>query len=229
MTENTPAGAPIQHLGAASREYEEPESLDGDFVSSAEADAAERAAEADYDTELTERDLQAIFDADTAAREAENWSAMGAFETDGYERENQERSSGEAIFSQARAQEARAEEAAFGSTPSPSAQPKAVTSAQTPGHIGSMPMGPLYADTGRAAEQPASSGGTAATLDDEIARMEQYAQALRQRRQEQQYWAEVRAKQQRLDAFHRVCEQLETDVSHVVTPFITRLAGVLRE
>ena len=131
MNQEMPGGTPVQHLGAASREDEEPESLDGDFVSSAEADAAEYAAEADYDTELTERDLQAILAADTAAREAENWGTMGAFETDGSERENQERSSGEAIFSQARAQEARAEEAAFGSTPSPSAQPKAVTSAHT--------------------------------------------------------------------------------------------------
>ena len=175
MTENTPAGAPIQHLGAASREHE-PESLDGDFASSGEAEEA-HAAYADYDTELTETDLNELWRADTAAREHEGITgAMRDYVTEGLNRDYQEpgEEPGEAMFSQARGQEPRAEEAAFGSTPShfPS-QPPAL-STQTPGHLGSMPTGPSYANAGRAAEQPASGSGTAATLADENAQLERW-------------------------------------------------------
>ena len=72
MTENTLTGTRTQHLGAASREPIPSESdLDGDFASSAEADAAEAAmgANYDYDTELTEEHLQELIRADTAARD----------------------------------------------------------------------------------------------------------------------------------------------------------------
>ena len=131
-------GAPIQHLGAASREEDEPESLDGDFASSAEAEAA-LAAGGDFDTELTEQDLQTIFMADTAAREL--GTIPGGYVTEGTEDEYE--GSGDAIFAQARGQEPRAEEADFdGSTPSHiPPQTKAVI-VQTPGHLGSMPTGP---------------------------------------------------------------------------------------
>ena len=114
MTEDIPPGGPIQHLGAASREMiPEDSDLDGDFASSAEADAAEAAMEANYDTELTDRDLQYIIDADTAAREKEQMvGTMRDYFTEGaegYYEGYQE--TGEAISAQARVQEARAEEA----------------------------------------------------------------------------------------------------------------------
>ena len=108
MNNNTPAGAPIQHLGAASREPNEPESIDGDFASSGEAEAAERAV-ADFDTELTDQELSDIFAADTAARERENMvGTMGGYFAEGAERDFQEPGDepGGAIFAQARVQEA---------------------------------------------------------------------------------------------------------------------------
>ena len=120
--EESLAGAPIQNLGAVSREQIPSESdLDGDFASSAEAEAAEGAATGDCDTELTDRYLQTIFDADTAAREAESQRAnMGDYVTEGTEGgyAGYEEPGG-AIFAQARGQEPRAEEAVYpGSTPS---------------------------------------------------------------------------------------------------------------
>ena len=171
------SGAPIQHLGAVSREQPEPDmSTDGDFASSAEAEAA---LAADYDTELTERDLQSILDADTAARDLENegtpGTTMGDYFAEGTEREYEGLGEpGEAISVQARGQEPRAEEAVFdGSTPSHIPPQTQALSTQTPGHIGSMPHGGPknpHVDAGRAAEQPASGGGSSSTLDEDIAR-----------------------------------------------------------
>ena len=70
MNEQMPPGAPIQHLGAVHRELrlEDDEELDGEFASSAEAEAAETSA--NYDTELTDGEINAIIVADTAARVA---------------------------------------------------------------------------------------------------------------------------------------------------------------
>ena len=87
---------------------------------------------------------------------------------------------GGAIFAQARGQEPRAEEAVYpGSTPSHFPP-------QTPGHIGSMPHGGPknpHANAGRAAEQPASGGGTSDSLDEENAQLERAIAALRQQQE----------------------------------------------
>ena len=209
MNEDMLTGPPVQHLGAVSREYEEPESLDGDFASSAEAEAAEAARGADYDTELTDRDLQDIISADTAAREL--GTIPRGYDTEGTEGEYE--GSGDAIFVQARGQEPRAEEAAsHGSGPCT----QAVTNPQPPGHFCSMPQsGPknLHAGAGRAAEQPASGCGESSTLDLDIARYERLVKTLRRQRDQEQLSAEQRAKQERLAALRREYEQLQTAVS----------------
>ena len=149
MNNQIPPEGPIQHLGAVSREQLEPDlSTDGDFASSAEAEAA---LAADYDTELTEEHLQELIRADTAARVRDT----GDYVTEGSEGDYE--GSGDSMYAQARGQEPRAEEAACeGSTPSPSAQPKAIFF-QTPGHLCSMPQsGPKspHASAGRALSSP---------------------------------------------------------------------------
>ena len=220
MTENNVTGAPIQHLGVVSREQIPSESdLDGDFASSAEAEAAEGAAAGDFDTELTDRDLQTIFDADTAAREAESQRAnMGDYVTEGTEGgyAGYEEPGG-AIFAQARGQEPRAEEAVYpGSTPSHFPPQTKALSTQPPGHIGSMPHGGPknpHANAGRAAEQPASGGGSSSTLDQDIAQYRRLVETLRRQRAEERFCEEQRAKEEELTALRREYEQLQSAVS----------------
>ena len=216
MEEQSLGGAPVQHLGAASREQIPSESdLDGDFASSAEAEAAEAAMEANYDAELTEEHLQELWRADTAARDREIGGTMGNYVTDGLNREYEEpgEEPGGAIFSQARGQEPRAEEAvSHGSGP----RTQAVTHSQTPGHLCSMPQsGPKnpHASAGRAAEQPASGGGVSDTLDQDLAHYRQLAETLRRERDQERLSAERRAKQDELAALRRECEQLQTAAS----------------
>ena len=170
-------------------------STDGDFASSAEVEAA---MAADYDTELTETDLQEILRADTAAREREIIAGtMGDYVTEGAERDFQGEESGDAMYAQARGQEPRAEEAAYeGSTPSHIPPQTQALSTQAPGHIGSMPHGGpknLHANAGRAAEQPASSGEMAVTLADEEAQLQHAIAALRRQQEEDRRMAEEQA------------------------------------
>ena len=121
------------------------------------------------------------------------------------------------FFVQARGQEPRAEEAAYpGSTPSHFPPQTQALSTQTPGHIGSMPHGGPknpHANAGRAAEQPASGGGSSSTLDQDIAQYRRLVETLRRQRDEERFCVEQRAKEEELAALRREYEQLQTAVS----------------
>ena len=92
-------------------------------------------------------------------------------------------------------------------------------SKNNPSHLFSNPphaeglnaVDPAFAPhAGRAAEQPdPGSGLPSDPLDEELALMERNVQALLQQREAERYWAERRAKQQRLEALRRQYEELQ--------------------
>ena len=106
-----------------------------------------------------------------------------------------------------------------GSTPGHPAFSPAMN-AQTPGHIGSNPAERANGEArlprdGELSRQPPGhlcsipAERAPDPLDEEIAQWERYERALLQQRQEEQYWAEQRAKQERVAALRARCEALE--------------------
>ena len=75
----------------------------------------------------------------------------------------------------------------------------------------------LHANVGRAAEQPASGGGSSSTLDQDIAQYRRLVETLRRQRDEERFCMEQRAKEEELAALRQEYEQLQSAVS-LATP-----------